>query len=268
MRIKMNAWLKYMLCTMLCLIGSMNIAVSAPPLGPGDVVRISVYGQEDLYTVSRIDSSNRVSFPLIGEIEIGNVSQSEAERRVENALRDGGYVREPQVTIVIEQQKSRQVSVLGYVNKPAKYSVDQPTTLVEIIAMAGGISREGSDIIRLIQNSRGNQQEQIEIDIRKMLTSGDMSQNMKIESNTTIYVAPMDKFYIYGQVNRPGAYKLESGMTVMQAIAVGGGINIKGSSRDLHISRHHEDGSIEEVEADIKTRLQANDVVFIKERLF
>ncbi|MFC1748179.1 SLBB domain-containing protein [Pseudomonadota bacterium] len=215
-----------------------------------------------------MDETNHINFPLIGEVKIGNTSQDEAEKRIEQALRDGGYVREPQVTIIVEQQHSRQISVLGYVKKPAKYSVDQPTTLVDIIAMAGGISREGSDIVRLIRNSGKGQQEQIEIDLRKMLISGDMSQNLKIESNSTIYVAPMDKFYIYGQVNRPGAYKLEPGMTVMQAIAVGGGINIKGSTRDLRISRHHINGSIEDIEADVKIRLQANDVVFVKERLF
>lgn len=250
------------------LFGSIAKANSAPPLGVGDVLRINVYGQNDLSTVSRIDESNKISFPLIGEIEIGNISQTEAEKRIEMALFDGGYVREPQVTIVVEQQHSRQVSILGHVNKPAKYSLEQPSRLLDILAMAGGITRDGSDIVRLIRNSNTDRQEQLDINIREMLVSGEMSNNLRIESNSIIYVAPMDKFYIYGQVNRPGTYRLEPGMTVMQALAVGGGINVKGSKRGLHINRHINDGSIETIEADVTMRLQANDVIYVEERLF
>jgi polysaccharide biosynthesis/export protein len=260
--------MRRLLCALLCWFSSAAIANSNYPLGPGDVVRISVYGQNDLNSVARISELNRVSLPLIGEIEIGGIPPAEAEQRIEKALLDGGFVREPQVTVAIEQQHSRQVSVLGHVHKPAQYSIDQPLKLIDILTLAGGISQEGSDTIRLIRNSDSDAPEQIDINIRTMLSGSDLSKNLAIENNSIIYVAPMEKFYIYGQVNRPGAYRLEPGMTVMQALAVGGGINIKGSESGLRISRHHHDGAIEEIEADARTRLQPNDVIYVKERLF
>lgn len=266
--IKFDNRVKLMLCAILCWLGGVAAASSDYPLGPGDVVRISVYGQNDLNTVAHINEQNKVSLPLIGEIEIGGLTPAAAEQRIEKALLEGGFVREPHVTIAIEQQHSRQVSVLGYVHKPAKYSIDQPLKLLDIIALAGGIAPDGNNTVRLVRNSDSDKPDQIDIDIRAMLSSGDLSQNLEITTNSIIYVAPMDKFYIYGQVNSPGVYRLEPGMTLMQALAVGGGINIRGSERGLRISRHHHDGAIENIDADATTRLQANDVIYVKERLF
>ena len=237
-------------------------------LGTGDIVRIDVYGQKDLNTVTRINEVNKITFPLIGETTIGGISPSKAEVLIGNALKKGGFIRSPQVSLVVEQYRSRQVSILGQVLKPGKYSIDGPARLVDILALAGGVTGTGAEIIRLIRKDKDGRETQKSIDLFKILNEGELAQNIKIENEDIIFVPPMDRFYIYGHVHRPGVYRLERGMTVMQALAVGGGLTVKGTERGIKIRRRNGDGKMMEVGSGITSILRSDDVIYVSESIF
>lgn len=253
---------------LVCSIQNMALAEEEYLLGAGDIVRISVYGQNDLSTVARINESNKISFPLVGDVEVGGQTASQAEAKISTALSKGGFVRSPQVSVIIEQYRSRQVSILGYVNKPAKYTIDTPSRLIDIIALAGGITRDGSDVVKLVRVDAKGKSTNMDINLQSMFKTGDMSKNVDIKNADIIYVPQMERFYIYGQVNRPGVYRLESGMTVMQGLAVGGGVTMKGTERNIRITRHGSDGKLTELTADVSDALRQDDVIYVKESLF
>jgi len=236
-------------------------------LGPGDVVRISVYGQPDLTTEAQITQQNRITFPLIGEVQIGGIEKSAAEQLIARRLGEGGFVIKPQVNVLVIGFKSQQISVLGQVNRPGKYPIEQASTLADLLSIAGGISPGGADVVTHITKDAQGKVVKRDIDLDQVLRNADMERNVPVVNGDIIYVPRARLFYIYGEVNRPGAYRLERDMTVMQALSVGGGLNPRGTERGIRINRHA-NGKVETLQAQLGDVLQENDVVFVRESLF
>ncbi|HFE38189.1 MAG TPA: polysaccharide export protein EpsE [Gammaproteobacteria bacterium] len=236
-------------------------------LGSGDIVRITVYEHEDLNLAARINEKGNITFPLIGEVTIGENTVAFAERIISKALEKGGFVHEPQVSIVIEQYRSRQVSVLGEVRMPGKYTIEGASSIIDLIALAGGVSDKASEFAHLITTKQGKPL-QIRVDLHKILFDGDVSQIVDVDTGDIIFIPKMDRFYIYGEVQRPGVFRLERNMIVMQALAVGGGVTPRGTERGLIIKRINSDGEVLEIDASANDLLIPNDVIYIKESLF
>jgi polysaccharide export outer membrane protein len=114
-------------------------------LGLADRVRISVYQEEDLMSLTRIDARGRVNMPLLGEIVIGGMTVVEAQAAIENAFKEGRYLRNPQVTISVEEYAPREVSISGAVRSPGRYALptESTWTVVELVTKAGGITDIG-----------------------------------------------------------------------------------------------------------------------------
>jgi polysaccharide export outer membrane protein len=235
-------------------------------LGPGDIVRISVYNNPDLTTEAQITQEGRITFPLIGEVQIGGMDKGQAEQVLARRLGDGGFVVKPQVNVLVLGYKSQQISVLGQVNRPGKYPIEQASTLSDLLAIAGGIAQTGGDSIVLIsKDGKGTKRE---IDINEALRNGQMEKNFPVRNGDIIFVPRAPLFYIYGEVQRPGAYRLEKDMTVMQALSVGGGLNVRGTERGIRINRHSGEGKVTTLETRMNDLVKENDVIFVKESLF
>lgn len=114
-------------------------------LGLADRVRIAVYQEEDLTSLTRIDSRGRVNMPLLGEIVIGGMTVVEAQTAIENAYKEGRFLRNPQVTINVEEYAAREVSISGAIRTPARYTlpIESTLTVVELVTKAGGITDIG-----------------------------------------------------------------------------------------------------------------------------
>ena len=237
-------------------------------LGPGDVVRITVYNNPDLTTEAQITQQGSISFPLIGEVQIGGIEKGQAEQIIARRLGEGGFVVKPQVNVLVLGFKSQQISVLGQVNRPGKYPIEQASTLADLLAIAGGVSQSGSDVITHISTGSDGKTVKRDIDIHQALRSGEMEKNFPVSNGDIIFVPRAPLFYIYGEVQRPGAYRLEKDMTVMQALSVGGGLNVRGTQRGIRINRHPENGKMATVEGKMNDTVQENDVIFVKESLF
>jgi polysaccharide export outer membrane protein len=237
-------------------------------LGPGDVVRISIYGQPDLSTEAQITDRGTITFPLISEVQIGGLEKSAAEALIAERLRTGGFVKQPQVNLLIMQYRSQRVSVLGYVQKPGKYSIDGVSYVIDLISQAGGVSPDGADIATLIKKDAEGKVWKQSIDLIKLFDSRDMTQNYEVSDGDVIYIGRAPVFYIYGEVQRPGGYRLQRGMNVMQAISVGGGLTPRGTERGLRINRPESDGKVQTGSAETTTLVRENDVIVVRQRLF
>lgn len=236
-------------------------------LGPGDMLRISVYGSPDLSLETRVSESGKITYPLIGEIDVKDLTAAGAEARIAAMLADGGYVKRPQVNIVITYVQSQQVSVLGNVNKPGRYPLEGRRSVVDLLALAGGINADGAETVLLVWKRNGKPVPET-VDLGKLMRSVDLTGEYDMRAGDVLYVERAPRFYIYGEVQRPGVYRLERNMTVVQALATGGGLNVRGTERGLKIRRRGADGTMTTFEAKLDDLLQIDDVVYIKESLF
>jgi len=237
-------------------------------LGPGDVVRINVYGHPDLTTEARITHDGKITFPLVGEVALAGLDTGGAETRLAKLLDDGKFVVKPQVNVLVQQYRSQQVSVLGQVNKPGKIALDTISSLTDLLALAGGIAPTGSDVVVVIARQKDGSIRKREINLDTMITSGEMAGNVAVANGDIIYVPRARMFYIYGEVQKPGAYRLERGMTVMQALSVGGGLTVRGTERGVRLHRRDPGGTVQTIEPGLADAIQENDVVFVRESLF
>jgi polysaccharide export outer membrane protein len=258
-------------------IAPVNTATPAPDvtptdlrreaLGMGDMVRVSVFRNPELTTEARVSERGTILFPMIGEVNVAGLTPSQAGARIADKLRSGKYVVNPEVTVSMMQVNSRQVSVLGNVVKPGRYPLDSTTAhLTDVIALAGGVGPTGSDQVTVITN-RGGKQEKLEIDMAEMFRNGDLTRNISLEPGDTIYVHKAPMVYVYGEVQKGGAYRVEPNMTVMQAIAMGGGITPRGTERGIKISRRDGKG-VSRIDASLTTAVQPDDVIYVRESLF
>lgn len=254
----------------LCLTAAGSHAQQVPEyrLGPGDIVRITVYNNPDLTTEAQITQEGRITFPLIGQVQIGGMEKGQAEQLIAKRLGDGGFVVKPQVNVLVLGYKSQQISVLGQVNRPGKYPIEQASTLADLLAIAGGISPNGGDIVTHITKTADGKTSKRDIDIHEALKNGEMEKNFPVANGDIIFVPRAPLFYIYGEVQRPGAYRLEKDMTVMQALSVGGGLSVRGTERGIRINRHDGNGKVSTMETKMTDLVQENDVIYVKESLF
>ena len=241
---------------------------SDPVLGPGDVVKLTVYQNPDLAVDSRITELGQVTVPLIGAVKIGGLTVPAAQALVEKRLRDGGFVLRPQVTIQTTQIRSLQVSILGQVQKPGRYPIETVGTKVsEIVAAAGGVVPGGADVVTLVGKRNGNQIK-FDIDLPAILQSGQVELDVPVENGDIIYVDRAPTYYVSGEVQRPGQFRLERGMTVQQALAQAGGISIRGTERGMRVTRRDANGKLNAQDLGLSDTVEPDDVIYVKESLF
>ncbi|WP_310460700.1 polysaccharide export protein EpsE [Sphaerotilus sp.] len=237
-------------------------------LGAGDVIRVSVYQNADLTLETRVAESGSISFPLLGQIKLGGLSVPKAEKVIADGLRNGNFVRQPQVSILVTQVRGNQASVLGMVNRPGRYPIELTgMRLSELLATAGGVATGGSDLVTL-SGMRDNRAFRVVIDLPNLFAASTKANDPVIVNGDTVYVDRMPMVYIYGEVQRPGAMRLERDMTVIQALATGGGLTQRGTEKGLRVHRRNADGKVEILQPGMNDPMKDGDVIYVRESLF
>lgn len=243
-------------------------AAATDALGPGDMVRVTVFQNPDLATEATISAEGTLAFPLLGEVKVAEKTPIEAGRLIAERLRQRKFVLDPQVSVTLVELRSRQVAVLGAVQKPGHYPLEATHTRVtDLLALAGGVNEAGDETVVVVTNRSGSP-ERIEIDVPAMYRSGNLTANIELTPGDTIFVPSAPVFYIYGAVQSPGAYPLEPGTSVMRALALGGGLTARGTERGLTIHRQGADGAALELDADLGDGVEPNDVIRVKASVF
>jgi len=246
-------------------------STAAPPpvpsdyrVGAGDLLRVNVFDHPELASDLRVSQSGNLTFPLLGQLAVAGKSPREIESALTQGLASGGFVRQPQVSVLVIDYQSQKISVMGQVTRPGQYALTASQHVLDLLAEAGGVvNMIAADDATLIRHSG----DRVPIDLVAMF-AGDPRQNPEVAAGDTIYVPRAPQFYIYGEVQRPGVYRLERRMTVSQAISAGGGLTPKGSERRVIVKRRDAAGKERKMSVATSDVLEPDDVLMIKQGLF
>ena len=241
-------------------------------LGADDLVAVTVFDHPELSVALRISKSGNITFPLVGVIAAAGLSTHQLEELLVRRLSEGGFVRQPQVSVLVTEYKSQKVAVMGLVTRPGQYALTTSSRVLDFLAQAGGLINgsaggaangvAGDDAVLIRHDGT-----RVPIDLPKLF-SGDPSQNPSVVGGDTLFVPRAPVFYIYGQVQRAGSYKLERNMTVTQAISAGGGLTAKGSEHRMTVKRRDPSGKVREISVRGRDVLEPDDVLDVKQGWF
>ena len=176
--------------------------------------------------------------------------------------------KKPQVSILSLQMRSNQVSVLGLVNRAGRFPLETFNVRVsEMIAIAGGIAPTGADVA-IVMGERAGKPYRKEIDIPALFLYNKNDDDVTVAPGDVIYVNRAPLFYIYGEVQRPGSYRVDRGMTVRQALAQGGGPTLRGTERGLRLHRRGTSNRLEASNPRLDDPVQPGDVFYVGDSLF
>jgi polysaccharide export outer membrane protein len=256
------------------------VAAPAPPapadggpgplvqLGPGDTIAVQVYGQPDMSSTVYVADDGTIAVPLAGNVQVAGLSPAQAGARIESALKNGKILVDPHVTVTVTQTRSQRVSVLGQVGTPGRYAIESNTTIFDLLAQAGGINAQGSDTIYVIRQDADGKETRYPVDMKGLTSGAGTLPTVTLKGGDSVFVPKAEQFSIYGEVQTPGRYRVEPGMTIIEAIAKAGGITLRGSARRVDIKRKLPDGSYSTVKAKFGDLVQPEDVIHVKESIF
>jgi polysaccharide export outer membrane protein len=237
-------------------------------LGAGDNIRITVFQNPDLTLETRVSEEGTITYPLIGKLKVGGMTVAAAEQAIAKALKDGKFIDQPQVSILPLTIRSSQVSVLGQVGKPGRFPLETFNTKIsEMIAIAGGISPAGADTI-ILTGQRGGKRYRKEIDVAAMFLYNRLDGDVTVAGGDVIYVDRAPLFYIYGEVQHPGSYRIERNMTIRHALVQGGGPTPRGTERGLKVHRRGADNRMAILTPELNDPVYPEDILFVQESTF
>jgi polysaccharide biosynthesis/export protein len=228
-------------------------------LGVGDVVEVAVLGRDDFRSRVQVQVDGTIQLQLIGDLKAVELTVLQLRAAIREKLVAGQFFMDPAVSVNVVSYASRYVTVLGEVATPGIVAIDRSYLLSEIIARVGGLRGSADDVITLARNSG----EILKLDMVAVAT-GDLAQDVKINPGDRIFVALAPQFYIYGEVNAPGSYRLDRKMSLRMALARAGGVSSTGNEKRVKVIR---DGK-EIKKYDLNAPLNPNDTVVVGQRLF
>jgi polysaccharide export outer membrane protein len=255
---------------------SVNPDVGEYTIGAGDIIIISVWGHGDLTKEVVVSEKGTFSFPLIGEVKASGLTVNGLEAKLVELL-SNGYVINPNVSVRIQGYQSKTVYVLGQVRSPGSYSLHKETSLIEIISRAGGVTDNAGWIIEVVRPSErsldkpvipdeAKKEEIIRVDVEGLL-GGRPEDNIRIEGGDTIFIPPAAYYYIFGEVKRPGSYKLMRDTTILKAVILAGGFTEKASKRRIKI-RREKGGETIKVRVKLDDPVLPQDTIIVPESFF
>jgi polysaccharide export outer membrane protein len=269
----LGRWLAVLLLGSLMAVGAWAAGNGEPSLseyrlGAGDILHITVYQNPDLTLDTRVSEAGNISYPLLGNVHLGGLTVTEAEHKLAAGLRSGNFIKQPQVTVLVSQVHGNEASVLGQVNRPGRFPLEVAgLRLTDLLAMAGGIAPTGAERV-IVVGSREGRPYRTEVDLPSVFQASGRGADIPIVNGDVIWVDRAPMVYIYGEVQRPGAIRLERNMTVMQALAAGGGLTQRGTERGMRIHRLGPDGKMHEIEPKMDDEVRNGDVVYVRESIF
>ena len=263
-----------------CLFLALTIGLSAQSagdyvIGPQDVLTIQVFDQADLGGKYTVETDGTFSFPLIGRVRAGGLTLRTFEGELKKKLADG-YFRNPQVAVAIEQYRSQRVFVMGEVRSPGPVALTGGMTLIEALARAGSTLPSSSGevaIVRAPQGAKGptlpdpdRSADILRASIRD-LEAGSMKQNIELHDGDTIFVPRAESAYVFGQVKTPGAFAIQKDTTVLQALALAGGVTENGAMNRIKIVRLV-NGEKKEIKVKPTDLVKAGDTIIGPDKFF
>lgn len=229
-----------LLMVMTCLIAQAQVAGSAVApadgrnyrIGPGDVLLVEVAGEPDLKRKVKVSELGTIRMPYIdADLNVAGLSEHE----VAGLLREKMTVilKDPQVTLFIEEYHARMASIAGEVREPKQVALTREIRLYDLISLAGGLTDKAGNVIQLIHT---RPEDSIEvIDVRDLVRRPDL--NRVIRDGDFVNVPETGVFYVTGNVTKPGVFPLKETVKLTQAIAMAGGLSQDSKKKEIHLIR-------------------------------
>lgn len=235
-------------------------------VGPGDVLKITVYDHNDLQTTVRVTEDGFITMPLLGQVKVQGMKTSGVTEELTKLL-SNGYIVNPQVNIFIEEFRSKKAVILGHVNKPGLVEIRGATNFLEIMSQAGGL-KDGAGETATIKRVTDGKQEVIVLNLKSLVEGGDVNQNISIHDGDTIYISEGGTCYVTGEVTKPNAYPCTQDATVLKLIALAGGFTGKASKSGISIVRIVNNQKTVLKDVALNTTVMADDIIVVPESFF
>ena len=242
-------------------------------LGPQDVISVTVLGEDDLSRKYTIEQDGTFTFPLIGRVMARGLTLRALEQELRKRLIDGGFLKNPEVSVAIDAYQSQRIMVWGQVHQPGEYQLSGDMTLLSALAKAGSVTANAGKEAVIVRpgkpdaNGNPGEPEIIRIDLNE-LQAGNMTLNIPLRDGDTINVPKALSVFVSGHVKNPNAYSVEEGMTVLQVLTLAGGLTERGSDRRISIIRTV-DGKKKELKGVKLTAIvQPGDTIVVGQRIF
>jgi len=249
-------------------------------VGANDVLTITSYDQADLSGKFSVEADGTFTYPMIGRVKAGGLTLRQVEAQVKKQLKDGGFFNNPQITVSMEQYNSQKVFIVGEVRSPGMYPLSGSMNLIEVLARAGSTLPTASGEVVIVHlagktppgsvppNAKDGEENIVRVNVRD-LEKGVLSENAALRDGDQIFVPRAESVYVFGQVKSPGAYPLQQRNTsVLQALALAGGITDRGSTGRIRIVRIVNGEKKEIKKVKLTDVVLPGDTVIVGERFF
>ncbi len=222
-------------------------------IGPNDVIRVQVFGEDDLTVERKVGGDGKIDYPLLGTILVQGLTVEELQETLSSKLASG-YLRHPKVTVSITRHRNFYVG--GEVRTPGGFPYEEGLTIQKALAMAGGFTpkadRSGIKVTR--QTDHG-------------LESLMQDQDAIVMPDDLIVVSEVQKFYVNGEVKTPGNYSYEKGLTIHKAITMAGGFTDKAAKKSTKVIRVV-DGKEQTLDVTLDALVLPDDIIVVPQRFF
>ena len=242
-------------------------------LGQGDLLQVTVFESQDLSTTARVGARGFVTLPLLGPVEAKGLSAREAAQKIED-LYAQKYIREPHVNIFVKEQQSAKVTVLGEVQKPGTYDFPSRRHLMDVLAMAEGLTDKAGKIVQVKRvDEETGQPGTLVVDMEELVKKGKAELNLEILRGDVVYVPEAGMVYVDGAVRKPGNYPLKEKLSLQEAIVAAGGFSTTADRSKVKLVRYVGDGKREVIEVNTSDlqegstdnlELKDRDVIFVE----
>lgn len=250
-----------------------NARVNSDPsdylLGAGDLLSITVFEAEELTTKVRVSSRGNITLPLIGQVKVKGRSAREAEVLIEN-LYSEKYLKNPHVSVFVEEHFSQRVTLVGQFNKPGTYDYISKMRLLDVMALGGGLSEKAGRTVQIRRvGDSPDESGSFIVDLDKLIREGEGDLNIEINGGDVVFVPEAGMFFVDGAVRKPGAYAIKQKTALPEALSVAGGLAPYAADAVVLI-RHLGNGERKVVELDMDdptaydTFVSDRDIIIVK----
>ncbi len=207
-------------------------------IGEGDVLQVSVYGHADLATTARVSPEGTIRIPLIGEVGVAGRTAVQVAAAITAGLADG-FIIDPQVSVAVQESRTRKGSILGKVTRPGQYEFRGRMTLLELLSRAGGLTPDAGNqaLIKRKSGSAAIKSGDLVVDLKALVQQGDLFRDVEIMDEDTVTVPEAGTILLAGEVRRPGQFRFEEGMTFVRAVTLAGGFTERAVTDRLKVIR-------------------------------
>lgn len=262
-------------------------------VGPEDRLEISIYGQEKMNRVLRVNGQGEITMPLVGVVKVAGSTPQQIENRLVE-LYNAQYLVDPQIAVQVTEFRHQRVAVTGAVAKPGSYEIIGPRSLLEVLSLAGGFSNQGTvqagDVLNVIRHQNAPdlattmkakaiqpfapKTETVVIDLRLLVSGQEPQLNIMVQNGDVVHVPFAGTAYVLGGVKKPGNIAVKEHLTVSQAVAMAGGIDPIMGTNSIIIMRFDGQGKPTRVDTNLSKiiannnediSIKDNDVIVVNE---